>query len=91
LIYTQTGEYPQNYIRDILPEERFRDYPKLNDLIKLKDELIEQRQTVLPFTLARHVRKTRSKKPRPFLFRKIRCHHSRPSMGAISKKSPNGN
>ena len=30
-----------------MPEERFIDYPKLNELIKLKDELIEKRKTVI--------------------------------------------
>jgi len=43
--FVDTGERPQNFIRDILPEERFTDYPKLNELIKLKDKLIKERAT----------------------------------------------
>ena len=44
--FTKTGERPQNFIRDIEPEKRFKDYPVLDQLIKLKDTLIEERNTV---------------------------------------------
>jgi mRNA (2'-O-methyladenosine-N6-)-methyltransferase len=43
VVFIETGDRPQNYIRDTLPEERFVDYPKLNELIKLKDDLIRKR------------------------------------------------
>lgn len=35
-----TGQRPQNFIRDPGLSERFEEYPKLRELIKLKDELI---------------------------------------------------
>ena len=41
--FVDTGERPQNFIRDIDPAERFKDYPKLNQLIKLKNDLIKRR------------------------------------------------
>jgi mRNA (2'-O-methyladenosine-N6-)-methyltransferase len=36
LHFVETGERPQNFIRDYDEEKRFLDYPKLNELIKLK-------------------------------------------------------
>ena len=35
-----TGQRPQNFIRDFGMEERFEEYPKLRELIKLKDDQI---------------------------------------------------
>ena len=35
LHFVETGERPQNFIRDYEEEKRFLDYPKLNELIKL--------------------------------------------------------
>lgn len=35
-----TGQRPQNFIRDVGLADRFEEYPKLRELIKLKDELI---------------------------------------------------
>jgi len=43
LHFIESGERPQNFIRDTLAEERFQDYPKLNELIKLKDQLIQKK------------------------------------------------
>lgn len=37
--FVDTGDRPQNFIRDIHPDRRFHDYPKLNELIKLKNEI----------------------------------------------------
>lgn len=37
------GERPQNFIRDHEPHLRFTEYPKLEKLIRLKDELNKQR------------------------------------------------
>ena len=34
--FVETGERPQNFIRDYDEEKRFLDYPKMNELIKLK-------------------------------------------------------
>ena len=44
--YVDTGERPQNFIRETDPEnteERFNEYPKLKRLLELKTELIEER------------------------------------------------
>ena len=41
--YVNTGERPQNVIADHLPEERFKDYPQLGTLLKLKDDLLRHR------------------------------------------------
>jgi mRNA m6A methyltransferase non-catalytic subunit len=38
--FVNSGQRPQNYIRDSGINERFEEYPKLKELIKLKDELI---------------------------------------------------
>jgi len=38
--YVDTGQRPQNFIRDVGIEDRFEEYPKLRELIRLKDELI---------------------------------------------------
>jgi len=40
LHFVETGYRPQNFIRDPGLHERFEEYPKLKELIKLKDELI---------------------------------------------------
>lgn len=37
-----TGQRPQNFIRDVGLADRFEEYPKLRELIKLKDDLIAQ-------------------------------------------------
>ncbi|XP_076074304.1 N(6)-adenosine-methyltransferase non-catalytic subunit METTL14-like [Mytilus galloprovincialis] len=39
--FVDTGERPQNFIRDVGLANRFEEYPKLRELIKLKDELIQ--------------------------------------------------
>jgi N6-adenosine-specific RNA methylase IME4 len=41
--YVNTGERPQNVISDHLPEERFKEYPQLKELVKLKDDLLKKR------------------------------------------------
>ena len=43
--FVDTGERPQNFIRDTDPNERFQDYPKLNELIKRKDQVLNRRAT----------------------------------------------
>ncbi|KAF0308809.1 N6-adenosine-methyltransferase non-catalytic subunit [Amphibalanus amphitrite] len=43
--FVDTGQRPQNFIRDVGLEDRFEEYPKLRELIKLKDELIEETAT----------------------------------------------
>ncbi|KAK0043793.1 methyltransferase-like protein 14 [Biomphalaria pfeifferi] len=40
--FVDTGERPQNFIRDVGLANRFEEYPKLRELIRLKDELIEK-------------------------------------------------
>ena len=45
LHFVETGERPQNFIRDYDEEKRFLDYPKLNELIKLKNEVLKMRAT----------------------------------------------
>lgn len=40
-----TGQRPQNFIRDVGLADRFEEYPKLRELIKLKDELIAETAT----------------------------------------------
>ena len=42
--FVNTGERPQNFIRDD-PNERYENYPKLKDLIKLKEDVIKARAT----------------------------------------------
>uniref|UniRef100_A0A5K3FE75 N(6)-adenosine-methyltransferase non-catalytic subunit METTL14 n=1 Tax=Mesocestoides corti TaxID=53468 RepID=A0A5K3FE75_MESCO len=43
--FVDTGERPQNFIRDTGLRNRFEEYPKLRELIRLKDELIQARAT----------------------------------------------
>lgn len=43
--YVDTGQRPQNFIRDFELHDRFEEYPKLKELIKLKDELISRTAT----------------------------------------------
>lgn len=43
--FVATNERPQNFIRDYEEEKRFVDYPKLNDLIKKKNEILKKRCT----------------------------------------------
>uniref|UniRef100_A0A8D3AA21 N(6)-adenosine-methyltransferase non-catalytic subunit METTL14 n=1 Tax=Scophthalmus maximus TaxID=52904 RepID=A0A8D3AA21_SCOMX len=38
--FVDTGHRPQNFIRDVGLADRFEEYPKLRELIRLKDELI---------------------------------------------------
>ncbi|XP_064644839.1 N6-adenosine-methyltransferase non-catalytic subunit-like [Lineus longissimus] len=38
--FVDTGERPQNFIRDVGLANRFEEYPKLRELIRLKDEII---------------------------------------------------
>ena len=45
LHFYETGERPQNFIRDYDEDKRFLDYPKLNELIKRKNELLDKRAT----------------------------------------------
>ncbi|XP_017773393.1 PREDICTED: methyltransferase-like protein 14 homolog [Nicrophorus vespilloides] len=40
--FVDTGQRPQNFIRDVGLADRFEEYPKLRELIKLKDDLIQQ-------------------------------------------------
>ena len=41
--YIDTGEYPQNFVRDHDPEHRFAEYPRLARLLQLKNEVIRAR------------------------------------------------
>ena len=43
--FVDTGERPQNFIRDYDEDKRFLDYPKLNELIKRKNEILVKRAT----------------------------------------------
>ncbi|XP_018320387.1 N6-adenosine-methyltransferase non-catalytic subunit-like [Agrilus planipennis] len=43
--FVDTGQRPQNFIRDVGLADRFEEYPKLRELIKLKDELISKTAT----------------------------------------------
>ncbi|XP_065663867.1 N6-adenosine-methyltransferase non-catalytic subunit-like [Hydra vulgaris] len=43
--FIDSGYRPHNFIRDTGISDRFVEYPKLKELIKLKDEIIEQRAT----------------------------------------------
>ncbi|CAF1211097.1 unnamed protein product [Rotaria magnacalcarata] len=40
--FVNTGQRPQNYIRDAGLQNRFEEYPKLRELIRLKDDYIEK-------------------------------------------------
>ncbi|XP_064473231.1 N6-adenosine-methyltransferase non-catalytic subunit-like [Ornithodoros turicata] len=43
--FVDTGQRPQNFIRDVGLADRFEEYPKLKELIRLKDELIRESAT----------------------------------------------
>lgn len=43
--FIDTGQRPQNFIRDVGLADRFEEYPKLRELIKLKDDLIGETAT----------------------------------------------
>lgn len=43
--FVDTGQRPQNFIRDVGLADRFEEYPKLRELIKLKDDLIAETAT----------------------------------------------
>lgn len=43
--FVDTGQRPQNFIRDVGLADRFEEYPKLRELIRLKDELISKTAT----------------------------------------------
>uniref|UniRef100_A0A3B3HSC7 N(6)-adenosine-methyltransferase non-catalytic subunit METTL14 n=1 Tax=Oryzias latipes TaxID=8090 RepID=A0A3B3HSC7_ORYLA len=43
--FVDTGHRPQNFIRDVGLADRFEEYPKLRELIRLKDELIASTNT----------------------------------------------
>jgi len=43
--YVDTGERPQNFIRDVGLEERFGEYPKLKNVVSMKDEVIRATNT----------------------------------------------
>ncbi|KAJ4457588.1 putative Methyltransferase MT-A70 family protein [Paratrimastix pyriformis] len=45
LHFVETGERPQNFIRDTRASERFEEYPKLRELIQRKDALIAAHHT----------------------------------------------
>ena len=45
LHFVETGQRPQNFIRDYEENKRFLKYPKLNELIKLKNEVLKKRAT----------------------------------------------
>ena len=43
--FVDTGERPQNFLRDVPYNERYLEYPKLQRLMELKDEVIKKRAT----------------------------------------------
>ncbi|XP_026473557.1 N6-adenosine-methyltransferase non-catalytic subunit [Ctenocephalides felis] len=43
--FVDTGQRPQNFIRDVGLADRFEEYPKLRELIRLKDSLIAETST----------------------------------------------
>ncbi len=43
--FVDSGQRPQNFIRDPGLQERFDEYPKLKELIKLKDQLVASTAT----------------------------------------------
>ncbi|CAJ0964862.1 unnamed protein product [Ranitomeya imitator] len=43
--FVDTGHRPQNFIRDVGLADRFEEYPKLRELIRLKDDLISVSNT----------------------------------------------
>ena len=40
--FVDTGQRPQNFIRDTGLQDRFEEYPKLKELIRLKDDIIQK-------------------------------------------------
>ncbi len=40
--FVDTGQRPQNFIRDVGLADRFEEYPKLRELIKLKNDLVAE-------------------------------------------------
>eukprot|EP01127_Copromyxa_protea_P021825 TRINITY_DN7610_c0_g1_i1.p1 TRINITY_DN7610_c0_g1~~TRINITY_DN7610_c0_g1_i1.p1 ORF type:complete len:530 (-),score=94.84 TRINITY_DN7610_c0_g1_i1:60-1649(-) len=48
--FVDTGERPQNFVRDSAMQDRFEEYPSLRTLLEKKDELIQLRNTP-PFYL----------------------------------------
>merc|ERR1712241_1188098 len=40
--FVDTGQRPQNFIRDVGLADRFEEYPKLRELIRFKNELIDE-------------------------------------------------
>jgi mRNA (2'-O-methyladenosine-N6-)-methyltransferase len=43
--FIDTGLRPQNYIRDLDYQNRYSEYPKIERLIKLKDDILAKRAT----------------------------------------------
>ncbi|XP_065826406.1 N6-adenosine-methyltransferase non-catalytic subunit-like [Oscarella lobularis] len=43
--YVDTGQRPQNFIRDAGIQDRFEEYPKLKELIRLKEKHLQERAT----------------------------------------------
>lgn len=43
--FVDVGQRPQNFIRDVGLADRFEEYPKLKELIRLKDDLIAKTAT----------------------------------------------
>jgi N6-adenosine-specific RNA methylase IME4 len=41
--FVETGNRPQNFIQENEPEERFKDYPKTQELLKMKNALLKKR------------------------------------------------
>lgn len=49
--FVDTGQRPQNFIRDTGLQDRFEEYPKLKELIRLKDDII-QKTSIPPMYLS---------------------------------------
>ena len=43
LYFATTGNRPQNFVKENEPEERFKDHPKMQELLRLKKQLINIR------------------------------------------------
>ncbi|CAL8465627.1 g5163 [Coccomyxa elongata] len=43
--FVDTGERPQNFLRDVHLVDRYEEYPKMRELIQRKDDLVAQRAT----------------------------------------------
>lgn len=41
--YLKTGARPQNFLKENEPHERFKEHPKTQELLKLKDDLVKKR------------------------------------------------